>query len=188
VVEANLAAWTDIASGEQPAGPPPPEVALAAWRSFFLVVPVVSTTYAACGSLLDGLGRGSLGWLLAAGAGNVPPRQVAGALWRANRAVLAGTSVNAAEGEDSALALAARVTRFGTTLPDGAWTGLPLYSRPGAPPPALSPAGASEMLRAVLSDLRHRARSRRASRTALAVSRRPRGDRTGGPVPRPDRP
>ena len=109
-----------------------------------------------------------MGWLLAAGAGGTLPRHLAGALWRANRAVLAGTSPGAGEEEDSALSLAARVTRFGTRLPDGAWAGLPLYSRPGAASPAApSLAGDSEMLRAVLLDLRQRARSRRPYRTAL---------------------
>jgi hypothetical protein len=169
VIEENLAAWIDMVAGDHAAGPPPPEVALAAWQSFFLVVPVVSTTFSTCGALLAGLGRGSVGWLLAAGAGSALPRQLAGALWRADRAVLAGTSPGAREDEDSALSLAARVTRFGTRLPDGAWIGLPLYSRPGAASPAAaSPAGDSEMLRAVLLDLRQRARSRRTSRTALA--------------------
>jgi hypothetical protein len=163
VLEANLAAWADMVSGDGPAGRPPPEVALAAWQSFFLVVPVVSVSFHSIGSLLAGLGRGSVGWLLAAGAGDVPPRHVAGALWRANRAVLAGTSTSAGEEEESALSLAAQATRFGTWLPDSTWTGLPLHPRPGAaaPPPVASPSGDTEMLRAVLSDLRQRARSRR---------------------------
>jgi hypothetical protein len=163
VLEANLAAWADIVSGDGPAGRPPPEVTLAAWQSFFLVVPVVSVSFDAIGSLLAGLGRGSVGWLLAAGAGEVPPRHMAGALWRANRAVLAGTPASGGEEEESALSLAARATRFGTWLPDGTWTGLPLHPRPGAAvsPPVASPSGDTEMLRAVLSDLRQRARSRR---------------------------
>ena len=164
VLEANLAAWADIVSGE--AGPPPPEVALAAWRSFFLVVPVVSMTFAGCGTLLEGLGRGSVGWLLAAGTGGVPPRHLAGALWRANHAVLSGT-LSSGSGDDCALALAARATRFGTWLPDGTWTGLPLHPHRGAtdPPPPAAPSSDTEMLRAVLSDLRQRALSRRPSRT-----------------------
>ena len=173
VVEANLAAWTDIVT--RPEDGPPAEVALAAWQSFFLVVPVVSASFRSIGSLFARLGRGSVGWLLAAGCGGVPPRHVTGALWRANRAVLTGTSAAAAaagEEEESALSVASRATRYGTWLPDGTWTGLPLYSRPGASPAGGSPSGGgssgfssdSEMLRAVLSDLRQRARSRRTSR------------------------
>jgi hypothetical protein len=159
VMEANLAVWTDLvsgaASGPDPAngpgvdggpgvnGGPPPEVALAAWRSFFLAVPAASVTYSSCGTLLAGLGRGSVGWLLAAGAEEVPPRHVAGLLWRANRAVLAGNAAFPFGGanldEDCALSLAARATRFGTWLPDGTWTGLPLHPRRGpASPSALA--------------------------------------------------
>lgn len=196
VVEANLAAWADIVSGGSfpaegdqesggyAAGPPPPEVMLAAWQSFFLVVPVVSASFQSIGSLLSGLGRGSVGWLLAAGTGGIPPRHAAGALWRANHAVFAGTLTTGAgattaqviagpggsgDGGDleSALSRAARATRFGTWLPDGTWTGLPLHPRPGdSQSPGGSPSGDTEMLLAVLSDLRQRARSRRASRTA----------------------
>lgn len=168
VMEANLAAWTDMVSGSLR---PPTEVALAAWRSFFLTVPVVSTTFSSLGAVLEGLGRGSVGWLLAAGTGGVPPRHVAGALWRAKRAVLAGTVPPAPAADPDALSLAANATRFGTCRPDGTWTGLPLYPRRDAPlrvsPAVLTrPAGPdrppsdSEMLHAVLSDLRHRARSR----------------------------
>ncbi len=91
-VERNLAALMDILSGD---GPPPPEVTLAAWQSFFLVVPVVCASFGSLGSLFAGLGRGSLGWLLAGRTGQVPPQQVLGALWRAERAVLAGDPLQA---------------------------------------------------------------------------------------------
>jgi hypothetical protein len=90
-IQRNLAALMHMLSG----GRLSREVALAAWQSFFLVVPVVSTTFAAVGSLLDGLGQGSIGWLLAQRAGQVPPQQVLGALWRADRAVLAGDPLQA---------------------------------------------------------------------------------------------
>jgi hypothetical protein len=204
---ANLAAWADLVSGTGPfgtgesgsgpsgpsgtaAGDPPPEVALAAWQSFFLVVPIVSTTFAALGSLLSGLGRGSVGWLLAAGTGQVPPRQVAGALWRADHAVLTGDH---ADTGNTALGLAARGSRLGTRLPGGAWAGLPLYPRSetasrgeagqptsggqkdspqsgggqsGTAPYWARSSDEGETLRAVMSDIRERARSRRSSRTA----------------------
>ncbi len=88
----NLGALMDILSGD---GRPPPEVTLAAWQSFFLVVPVVSATFSSIGSLFAGLRRGSLGWLLAGRAGQVPPQEVLGALWRAERAVFAGDPLQA---------------------------------------------------------------------------------------------
>jgi hypothetical protein len=85
--EHNLGALMDLLSAD---GGPPPEVALAAWQSFFLVVPVVRTAVENAGSLFAGLGRGSVGWLLAASAGRVAPQQMLGGLWRASHAVLAG--------------------------------------------------------------------------------------------------
>ena len=51
---------------------------LAAWRSFFLVVPVVHVPFDAAGSLFDGLGPGALGWLLAAGADQLAADDVPG--------------------------------------------------------------------------------------------------------------
>lgn len=91
-IEGNLGALMDIMAGD---AQPPPEVTLAAWQSFFLVAPVVCTTFASAGSLFAGLRRGSLGWLLASRAGHVPPQQVLGALWRSDRAVLAGDPLQA---------------------------------------------------------------------------------------------
>jgi hypothetical protein len=164
---ANLAAWTEMVSAADEAQRPPPAAAMAAWQSFFLVMPAVSASFASLGSLLADLGRGSIGWLLAAGSGRVPPRYVAGALWRANRAVLAGEPV---PGEASAHSLASQTARLGTWLPDGSWTGLPVRPRREHDQPAAGAAAAvgseTETLRTVLSDLRERARSRRPPQTA----------------------
>jgi hypothetical protein len=103
VFEANLAALMELVSAG-PAGIDA-EVLLAAWRSFFLVVPVVRVPAEAAGSLFDGLRPGALGWLLAAG-------QPATDDWPGparcfDRAVFAGDRVQA---EDS---------RYGTWLPAG---------------------------------------------------------------------
>jgi hypothetical protein len=181
IFEANLTAWADTVRGTQR---PPPEAVLAAWRSFFLVVPVVSTTFTSVGSLLADLGHSSLGWLLADGADGVPSRHVAGALWRTQHAVFGGCpaethGLDAVDGLSwiggpagaSAWDFASRTARFGTSLPDGAWTGLPLYPRDSAPAALDAASGAAsvsqgEALRSVLSDLRERARSRRPSRSA----------------------
>ncbi|WP_329548252.1 AAA domain-containing protein [Streptomyces sp. NBC_01356] len=72
------------------AGIVPPDVALAVWQSLFLVMPVVSTTFASCGRLFGPLEQESLGWLLIDEAGQATPQAAAGALWRARRAVLVG--------------------------------------------------------------------------------------------------
>ncbi|HWG01160.1 MAG TPA: hypothetical protein VG164_04850 [Trebonia sp.] len=103
-------------------------MALAAWQSFFLVVPAVPATFASLGSLLAGLGQGSVGWLLAVGTGQVPPGHVAGALWRVRRAVLGGESL---PGEISAHWLASQTARFGTRRPDGTWANPPDLSAEG---------------------------------------------------------
>ena len=60
------------------------------WASFFLTVPVVSTTFASFDRLMDGLGEASVGWLIVDEAGQATPQAAAGALWRARRALVIG--------------------------------------------------------------------------------------------------
>jgi len=83
----NLSALMDILGGK---GRPNNAATLAAWQTFFLVVPVVSTTFASFDKLFGGLGRESLGWLFVDEAGQAPPQYAVGALWRARRAVIVG--------------------------------------------------------------------------------------------------
>jgi hypothetical protein len=83
----NLSALMDILGGK---GRPSDAATLAAWQTFFLVVPVVSTTFASLDKLFGGLGRESLGWLFVDEAGQAPPQHAVGALWRARRAVIVG--------------------------------------------------------------------------------------------------
>jgi hypothetical protein len=123
---------------------------LAAWQSFFLVVPAVRVAFDAAGPLLDGVGADSLGWLLAAGADQLPAEDVPGLLDCFHRAVFAGDTVLAAPSQEiagtaglsvpaqaTAQDLADRVVRYGTWLASGPspapnhdaeprWVGLPL--------------------------------------------------------------
>ncbi|MCQ4143349.1 AAA domain-containing protein [Vogesella sp. AC12] len=61
-----------------------------AWASLFMVVPVLSSTFASFARSFGSLGAGEVGWLLVDEAGQAPPQAAVGALWRARRALLVG--------------------------------------------------------------------------------------------------
>lgn len=124
------------------------------WASLFLVVPVVSTTFASTARLFGSLEREQLGWLLIDEAGQTVPQAAVGALWRAQRALVIGDPLQIqpvvttppklikaifaeynvevdewAGPETSAQTLADRVSWFGTSIrtSDGdIWVGSPL--------------------------------------------------------------
>lgn len=60
------------------------------WDALFLVVPLVSTTFASFPRLFRGVGKEQLAWVLIDEAGQAAPQYCAGALWRAKRAVIVG--------------------------------------------------------------------------------------------------
>ena len=60
------------------------------WSSLFLLVPLVSTTFASVNQMLGNLPVESLGWLLVDEAGQALPQQMVGALIKTRRAVVVG--------------------------------------------------------------------------------------------------
>lgn len=88
-IRENLAGVIDILGGAVPPDAPRDAV-LAAWRTLFFVVPVVSTTFASFDRLFSHLSREDIGWLLIDEAGQAVPQSAVGAIWRARRAVVVG--------------------------------------------------------------------------------------------------
>lgn len=66
------------------------KASLALWQLLFMIVPVVSSTFASVHRQFKHFGAGDIGWLFIDEAGQATPQQAAGALWRAKRAVVVG--------------------------------------------------------------------------------------------------
>ncbi|MFI8105459.1 DEAD/DEAH box helicase [Streptomyces sp. NPDC086023] len=137
---ANLMAAMDAVAGGVPKTVPETHLR-AAWQNLFLVVPVVSTTFASLDRVFGRLGQESLGWLFVDEAGQATPQMAVGGMWRARRTVVVGDPLQLepvvvlpwtaqralrddygvaeewAPGRTSVQQLADRANRYGTLLP-----------------------------------------------------------------------
>ncbi len=86
---ANLEFITGLLTGSRYGGVSQ-AVVRSAWASLFMVVPVLSSTFASFARSFGSLGCAQIGWLLVDEAGQATPQAAVGALWRARRAVLVG--------------------------------------------------------------------------------------------------
>lgn len=66
------------------------DAAKAVWQMLFMIVPVISSTFASVANQFRALNEGEIGWLFVDEAGQATPQQAVGALWRAKRAVVVG--------------------------------------------------------------------------------------------------
>ncbi len=149
----NIYAIKDVLSGRRLEDP---SHALPVWQSLFLIVPIVSTTFASFHNQFGDLECGSLGWLFIDEAGQAVPQAAVGAVWRAKRAVVIGDplqiepvftlpsrfisaiadlSPHTRDGgyspdKTSVQRLADKANRFGVTIEsegtEGVWVGSPL--------------------------------------------------------------
>ena len=60
------------------------------WDTFFMAVPVISTTFASFGRLFNGMKKESIGWLLIDEAGQSTPQNALGAIYRSKRSIVVG--------------------------------------------------------------------------------------------------
>ncbi len=89
-LRSNLGAFIAVLGGRKLADPETKELLGDLWSSLFLVVPLISTTFASVGRMFGELPPESLGWLLIDEAGQAPPQAAVGALLRCRRALVVG--------------------------------------------------------------------------------------------------
>lgn len=89
----NLGALMSVFGGRTLPTPEKRALMMDLWSTLFLVVPLISTTFASVQRMLGELPPESLGWLLVDEAGQALPQAAVGALLRTRRAVVVGDPV-----------------------------------------------------------------------------------------------
>ncbi len=83
----NLMAISSLLQGKTPTTADDTRLA---WQSVFLLVPVISSTFASIGRIFRYLEPASIGWVLIDEAGQAVPQAAVGSIWRANRVLSIG--------------------------------------------------------------------------------------------------
>jgi AAA domain len=89
----NLSALFDLGKGAGTSDPAKLALLPELWSTLFLVVPVLSTTFASVDRMLGRLGPESIGWLLIDEAGQALPQAAVGAIMRSKRAMVVGDPI-----------------------------------------------------------------------------------------------
>ncbi|NDW58794.1 hypothetical protein G0P98_20045 [Yangia sp. PrR004] len=112
----NLFAISDLLSGKLDGNPAP------IWESLFMLVPVVSTTFASFARQFGDMGPASLGWLFIDEAGQAVPQAAAGALMRARRAVVIGDPLQIEPVFTLPKGLIDALAKLSASTKDGSWS------------------------------------------------------------------